>query len=142
VEKIVHPTFLYELLWSLAVVALLVVADRRFSIGHGRLFALYVAGYCAGRFWVELMRDDYATHIAGIRINSFTSAIVFVLAVLYFVLATKGREDPASLRSVGDDRPDGNDPVDDERSGDHAAAAESDDSASSGTDAQSTSNKE
>ncbi len=98
-EKVVHPTFLYELLWSLLIVVLLVLVDRRFAIGHGRLFALYVAGYCAGRFWVELMRDDYATHIAGIRINSFTSAILFVLAVLYVVLATKGRENPASLVS-------------------------------------------
>lgn len=101
-EKVVHPTFLYELLWSLAVVVLLVLVDKRFSIGHGRLFALYVAGYCAGRFWVELLRDDYATHIAGIRINTFTSGIVFVLAVLYFVLAKKGREEPARLRSKDD----------------------------------------
>ncbi|MGA9870157.1 MAG: prolipoprotein diacylglyceryl transferase [Rhodococcus sp. (in: high G+C Gram-positive bacteria)] len=101
VEKVVHPTFLYELLWSLAVVVLLVIVDRRFAIGHGRLFALYVAGYCAGRFWVELLRDDYATQIAGIRINTYTSAIVFVLAVGYFVLARKGRDDPASLISDG-----------------------------------------
>lgn len=98
VAAVVHPTFLYEMLWSLLVVVLLVLVDRRFRIGHGRLFALYVAGYCAGRFWVELMRDDKATHIAGIRINTFTSAIVFVLAVTYFVLATKGREDPADLQ--------------------------------------------
>lgn len=101
VERVVHPTFLYELLWSLAVVVVLVIVDKRFSIGHGRLFALYVAGYCAGRFWVELMRDDYATHIAGIRINSFTSSIVFVLAVAYVVLAKKGREEPSTLVSKG-----------------------------------------
>ncbi|MFN3541929.1 MAG: prolipoprotein diacylglyceryl transferase family protein, partial [Rhodococcus sp. (in: high G+C Gram-positive bacteria)] len=73
------------------------------TIGHGRLFALYVAGYCAGRFWVELMRDDFATTIAGIRINTFTSAIIFVLAVAYFVIATKGREEPATLRSNDDE---------------------------------------
>lgn len=97
VEKVVHPTFLYELLWSVVVVVLLVIVDRRYSIGHGRLFALYVAGYCAGRFWVELLRADYATEIAGIRINSFTSVIVFVLAALYFLLASKGREDPELL---------------------------------------------
>ncbi|SNT21042.1 prolipoprotein diacylglyceryl transferase [Rhodococcoides kyotonense] len=107
VEKVVHPTFLYELLWSLAVVVLLVIVDKRFAIGHGRLFALYVAGYCAGRFWVELMRDDYATHIAGIRINSFTSAIVFVLAVAYVVFATKGREEPSTLVSKGADTTEG-----------------------------------
>lgn len=107
VETVVHPTFLYELLWSLVVVVLLVLVDRRYAIGHGRLFALYVAGYCAGRFWVELLRDDYATHIAGIRVNSFTSGIVFVLAVAYVVLATKGREDPASLANEGAETIDG-----------------------------------
>jgi hypothetical protein len=104
VDKVVHPTFLYEMLWSLAVVVLLVIVDRRYAIGHGRLFALYVAGYCAGRFWVELLRDDYATEIAGIRINTFTAGIVFVLAVVYIVLAKKGREDPETLRSNDDVR--------------------------------------
>ncbi|MCZ1074632.1 prolipoprotein diacylglyceryl transferase, partial [Rhodococcus ruber] len=47
---------------------------------------------------VELMRSDPATEIAGIRINSFTSAIVFVLAVAYVVVARKGREDPEALK--------------------------------------------
>ena len=50
-----HPTFLYELLWNIVVFATLIYIDRRFRIGHGRLFALYVAGYCLGRFFVELM---------------------------------------------------------------------------------------
>ena len=40
-----HPTFLYELLWDLLVALLVVWADRRFRLGHGRAFALYVAGY-------------------------------------------------------------------------------------------------
>ena len=79
------------------MVILLVLIDRRFAIGHGRLFALYVAGYCSGRFWIELMRADAATEIAGIRINTFTSGIVFVLAVAYVIFARKGREDPATL---------------------------------------------
>lgn len=92
VYAIVHPTFLYELLWNLLIAALLVVVDRRFRIGHGRLFALYVAGYCVGRFGIELMRTDHATLIAGVRINVFTAAIVFALAVAYVVLAKKGRE--------------------------------------------------
>lgn len=56
-----------------------------------------MALYCVGRFGVELMRDDTATHIAGIRINSFTSTFVFLGAVVYMVLAKKGREDPATL---------------------------------------------
>ena len=101
---VVQPTFLYELLWNLAVFAALIYLDRRFTIGHGRLFALYVAGYCVGRFWVELLRDDAATHIAGIRINSFTSTFVFIGAVVYLILAPKGREDPATLSGSAADR--------------------------------------
>ncbi|SOX53683.1 prolipoprotein diacylglyceryl transferase [Mycobacterium ahvazicum] len=95
---VVQPTFLYELLWNVLVFAILIYIDRRYAIGHGRLFAAYVALYCVGRFWVELLRDDTATHIAGIRINSFTSTFVFIGAVVYIVLAPKGREDPESLR--------------------------------------------
>lgn len=97
VAAVVQPTFLYELLWNLLVFVLLLWADKRFKLGHGRLFALYVAGYCVGRFWVELLRDDTATHIAGIRVNSFTSVFVFIGAVVYIMLAPKGREDPATL---------------------------------------------
>ena len=97
--EVVHPTFLYELLWNVLVFAALIWIDKRFKIGHGRLFAMYVAGYCLGRFWIELMRSDHATTIAdtGIRINSFTSTFVFIGAVVYIMVAPKGREDPASL---------------------------------------------
>jgi prolipoprotein diacylglyceryl transferase len=94
---VVQPTFLYELLWNLLVFAILIFLDRRYTIGHGRLFAAYVALYCVGRFCIELLRDDTATHIAGIRINSFTSMFVFIGAVVYLILAPKGREDPATL---------------------------------------------
>ena len=95
---VVQPTFLYELLWNVLVFVILIYIDRRFTIGHGRLFASYVALYCIGRFWVELLRDDTATHIAGIRINSFTSTFVFIGAAVYIMAAPKGREAPESLR--------------------------------------------
>jgi prolipoprotein diacylglyceryl transferase len=98
---VVQPTFLYELLWNVAVFVALIYLDRRFTIGHGRLFALYVAGYCVGRFCIELLRDDTATHIAGIRINSFTSTFVFIGAVVYLILAPKGREDQATVGDAG-----------------------------------------
>lgn len=98
VALVVQPTFLYELLWNLLIFVALLYADRRLTLAHGRLFALYVAGYCVGRFCVELLRDDTATHIAGIRINSFTSTFVFIGAVVYLMAAPKGREDPESLR--------------------------------------------
>lgn len=91
---VVHPTFLYELLWNLVVAALIVLADRRFRLGHGKVFALYVAGYTLGRFFIELMRTDPATRVFGdIRINVVVSAVVFVGAVLYVAFARRGREE-------------------------------------------------
>jgi prolipoprotein diacylglyceryl transferase len=80
-----HPTFLYELLWNLAAAAFVVWADRRFRLGHGRAFALYVASYCAGRLWIELLRTDPAETFFGVRLNVFTSIVVGLLAVAYFV---------------------------------------------------------
>ncbi|MGY1746168.1 prolipoprotein diacylglyceryl transferase [Blastococcus sp. SYSU D00695] len=85
-----HPTFLYELLWNLAAAAVVVWADRRFRLGHGRAFALYVALYCAGRLWVELLRSDPANHFFGVRLNVFTCLVVGLAAVAYIV-ALRGR---------------------------------------------------
>ncbi|WP_236788766.1 prolipoprotein diacylglyceryl transferase [Amycolatopsis sp. GM8] len=98
----VQPTFLYELLWNLAVAGFVVWMDRRFKLGHGRAFALYVAGYTLGRFWIELLRTDTANHILGLRVNVFTSAVVFIGAIVYFIVArSRGpREDPELLSSA------------------------------------------
>ena len=68
-----QPTFLYEILWNLGVAALVVWADRRFTLGGGRAFAVYVAGYTLGRTWIEMLRIDPANHFFGLRINVFTS---------------------------------------------------------------------
>jgi prolipoprotein diacylglyceryl transferase len=78
-----HPTFLYELLWNLAAAVLVIWADRRFQLSHGRAFALYVASYCTGRLWIELLRTDPAEHFFGVRLNVFTSIVVGLLAVGY-----------------------------------------------------------
>jgi prolipoprotein diacylglyceryl transferase len=85
-----QPTFLYELLWNLAAAAFVVWADRRFRLGHGRAFALYVVSYCAGRLWIELLRTDPAEHFFGVRLNVFTAIIVGLLALTY-VIAMRGR---------------------------------------------------
>ncbi|MBA0125636.1 prolipoprotein diacylglyceryl transferase [Haloechinothrix sp. YIM 98757] len=101
---VVHPTFLYELLWCLGVAVLVVWADRRFRLGHGRAFALYVAGYTAGRFWIELLRVDEAWRpVLDVRINVWTATAVFLGAVLYMIVARgRGpREDPALLAPAG-----------------------------------------
>ncbi|MEU8959877.1 prolipoprotein diacylglyceryl transferase [Streptomyces sp. NPDC048518] len=86
-----HPTFLYESLWCIGVAVLVIWADRRFKLGHGRAFALYVASYCAGRGWIEYMRVDDAHHVLGLRLNVWTAIVVFLLAVAYLVLSAKTR---------------------------------------------------
>ncbi|MBV1947325.1 prolipoprotein diacylglyceryl transferase [Streptomyces sp. BV129] len=86
-----HPTFLYESLWCVGVGLLVIWADRRFKLGHGRTFALYVAAYCAGRAWIEYMRVDDAHHILGVRLNVWTAVVVFLLAVTYLVLSARRR---------------------------------------------------
>jgi hypothetical protein len=81
-----HPTFLYEALWNVGVALLVFLLDRRFKFGRGRAFALYVMAYTAGRFWIEMLRTDEATAFFGIRLNVFTSVLVFLGALLYFLL--------------------------------------------------------
>ncbi|MGW1467755.1 prolipoprotein diacylglyceryl transferase [Streptomyces sp. NPDC002308] len=101
-----HPTFLYESLWCVGVALLVIWADRRFRLGHGRAFALYVAAYCTGRAWIEYMRVDEAHHVLGLRLNVWTAIIVFLLAVTYLVISAKvrpGREEIVEPRAADED---------------------------------------
>jgi prolipoprotein diacylglyceryl transferase len=119
---VVQPTFLYELLWDVGIALLVVWADRKFRMGHGRVFALYVAGYTAGRAWIEMMRTDDATHIFGVRINVFTALLVFAGAVAYLLLVRGTREDPAELRGKPLPGDDGAQPAEPEADGAVGAA--------------------
>lgn len=98
-----HPTFLYEFLWCIAAFAVVVWADRRFRLGHGRVAALYVMTYTLGRFWIESLRIDdvQLKDVYGLRFNEWTSIVLFVLACAYFVWAGRrrpGREESVYLR--------------------------------------------
>ena len=84
-----HPTFLYESLWALGVVGLVLWIEARFKITGGRLFAVFVMGYTAGRGWIEYLRIDTVNHVLGLRLNVWTSVIVFTAAAAYFVVATR-----------------------------------------------------
>ncbi|WP_034269323.1 prolipoprotein diacylglyceryl transferase [Actinospica robiniae] len=86
-----QPTFLYEVIWDVLVCVLLLWADRRFSIGHGRLFALYVMGYTAGRGWIEHLRSDYAHAFLGLRVNDWASIVCFSAALAYFLISRRLR---------------------------------------------------
>jgi prolipoprotein diacylglyceryl transferase len=81
-----HPTFLYELVWDLGVALLVWLLDRKFKFGRGRAFALYVMAYTAGRLWIEMLRTDPANHFFGVRLNVFTAIVLFVLALIYFLV--------------------------------------------------------
>ncbi|MFF2520199.1 prolipoprotein diacylglyceryl transferase [Streptomyces sp. NPDC058086] len=102
-----HPTFLYESLWCIGVGFLVIWADRRFKLGHGRAFALYVAAYCVGRGWIEYMRVDDAHHILGLRLNDWTAMVVFVLAVTYIVVSARLRPGREEVVEPDGDTPDG-----------------------------------
>lgn len=93
-----HPTFLYEFLWCVAAFAVVVWLDRRLRLGHGRVLALYVMVYTLGRGWIEMLRIDNVEldDVAGLRLNVWTSIILFVLAAAYFVWSSRthpGREE-------------------------------------------------
>ncbi|HET6529094.1 MAG TPA: prolipoprotein diacylglyceryl transferase [Actinoplanes sp.] len=87
-----HPTFLYEAIWNVGVAALVWLLDRRFKFGRGRAFALYVMAYTVGRFWIEMLRTDDAAQFFGVRLNVFTSILVFLGALAYFLLVRGPRE--------------------------------------------------
>jgi prolipoprotein diacylglyceryl transferase len=83
-----HPTFLYEGLWNLALMAVLLGIDRRRVLRPGNLFALYVGGYFLGRLWVEALRIDPASVVLGLRVNIWISLLA--MAGVVVVLAVRG----------------------------------------------------
>ncbi|GAB2879011.1 prolipoprotein diacylglyceryl transferase [Nocardioides pacificus] len=86
-----HPTFLYEFLWNLAAFAVVIWLDRRLRLGHGRVVALYVMTYTLGRGWIEMLRIDdvQMQDVLGLRLNVWTSIVLFLLAAGYFWWASR-----------------------------------------------------
>jgi prolipoprotein diacylglyceryl transferase len=93
-----HPTFLYEALWNLALVGVLLWLDSKRVLRPGRLFVVYVAGYFLGRLWVESLRIDTASEILGLRVNTVMSLVGMAASVLFLVIA--------GLKRRADDRDD------------------------------------
>ena len=110
VRGVFHPTFLYELLWNVGVAAALILLDRRFRLGHGRVFALYVLLYTIGRAWIEALRIDPSNTVLGLRLNLWTSLLVGLGALAYLVISARrrpGRE--VRVHRDGPDDPTGED---------------------------------
>ena len=98
-----HPTFLYESIWDLGVALLVIWADRRWNLRRGRAFALYAAAYTVGRFWIEALRVDTAHRFLGLRLNDWTSIVIFVAAAAFLLLRrrddTPDEPDPTVVES-------------------------------------------
>jgi prolipoprotein diacylglyceryl transferase len=84
-----HPTFLYESIGCALLGFGLIAFDRRKPLRDGALFAWYVAGYTAMRFFIEGLRIDPAREAGGLRLNQWTSLVVFVVA-LGFIVKMRG----------------------------------------------------
>ncbi len=92
-----HPTFLYECLWNLLGVVVLLALDRVLRLRRGAMIWAYVAWYTLGRVWIEMMRIDDAQMITLFgttqRLNVWTSLLLLVLALVMLAvcrLRTRG----------------------------------------------------
>lgn len=101
-ETVFHPTFLYEGLWNIGLMFLLIRLDAPRRLKAGGVFWLYVFGYGLGRLWVEGLRIDEATELAGIRVNIWMSLAIMVVALVGLVRggAFRSAEDRAAALAV------------------------------------------
>lgn len=84
-----HPTFLYEVLWNLTVVGIILYLDKKFIFKGGQVMFLYIMGYCFGRFWIEMIRIEPANYILGVRVNVWAAAVFFAVGAVGFYIAGK-----------------------------------------------------
>ncbi|TFH53995.1 prolipoprotein diacylglyceryl transferase [Actinomyces viscosus] len=106
-----HPTFLYEALWNLAGAAALVWIGRRMlarrGVTGGRLLWVYLMVYTAGRVWIEMLRIDEAETILGLRLNVWTSIVIFLIGAIGLTIASRRSLSDAIERQGEGQRADG-----------------------------------
>jgi prolipoprotein diacylglyceryl transferase len=90
-----QPTFLYELIFNLALALFLVWLGRRKRIRPPGLFALYVAGYSGFRIWEETLRIDPSKYLWGLRLNLYVASILTLIGLIWFVWTQRRRPTPA-----------------------------------------------
>ncbi len=92
-----HPTFLYESLWNLALVAVLLRIERTKRLKPMGLFFAYLAGYSTGRLWIEAMRIDTASKVLGLRVNLWVFAVVLILSLVMVARSWRSAEEVNAL---------------------------------------------
>jgi prolipoprotein diacylglyceryl transferase len=98
-----QPTFLYEIIWNLALAGVLAWLVRRHRFRSPGVFALYVAGYSGFRIFEENLRIDYSVHVLGMRLNFWIATLVFLAALLWFAHIQWGWGPRAGARGVQPD---------------------------------------
>ncbi len=93
-DTLFHPTFLYESVWNLIGCLILIAAAKRFRLGHGQVFALYICYYTLGRVWIEALRIDDAELVLGLRLNIWTSILVFAVGLVWFIASRRRHREP------------------------------------------------
>ena len=88
-----QPTFLYELIWDLALAGALVWIIRHRSIRAPGIFALYVTGYSAFRIFEETLRVDPAHHILGERLNFWVAGLLTIVGAAWFAYTQRAGHD-------------------------------------------------
>ena len=82
----VHPTFLYESLWCLMVLAILMIYIRKFKKFNGEVFLVYLGGYGAGRFWIEALRtDQLLLPVVGLPVSRVLAGILVIVSIVTIV---------------------------------------------------------
>lgn len=79
-----HPTFLYEIIWNLAGVFVILVLERRFNLRWGKAFGVYLVWYGIGRSFFESIRVDPSEIYFGIRTNvwaAFASVLIGLIII-------------------------------------------------------------
>ncbi len=94
-----HPLFLYEMIWNLVGVGIILFVERRFALRWGRAFGVYLIWYGLGRSWLEAIRIDPTSDAPlGIPVNIWASFVMIALGVLLIIV--QGRRHPEPEVSV------------------------------------------
>lgn len=88
----VHPTFLYESLWNVCVLAIMLWWIKRKQF-DGQVFLIYLFGYGIGRFWIEGLRTDSLMFFGtGLRVSQVLAIVLAVGAIVIHIMAMRKKK--------------------------------------------------